>query len=369
MSVSLAQRNVFHERGKLILGVLSVAAALTLITLLTGFRDGMYSAVAAYTDNMRADLIVTQSGGKGTYTSGAIPAAIHGEIASVSGAIEVEHVLAADIIFTDGDLRIPAVLIGYNLPTGVGGPWSLHQGRAVQQDDEITLDTWLAHHAGIGVNDEVNVLGQRFTVVGLTSQTTSWIGSYIFVSRTAAEGLLQQPGIASFYLLRLPDGADTSAVARAIESQVSGVEALTPGQIALARRKTLASIIGAPINLMLLIGFITGIAVMGLTTHTAIVDRMQEYGVLKAVGANGNWLRRLVIFETLFRAGLGFMLGIGLSYLVAQLIMRVFPQFTIIIHPETIGMIGLSALVMTVFAALLPIRRVVAIVPAVVFKA
>ncbi|MBI5957436.1 MAG: ABC transporter permease [Chloroflexi bacterium] len=342
---------------------------MTLIMLLTGFRDGMYSAVAAYTDNMGADLIVTQSGGKGAYTSGAIPAAIHGEIASVSGAVEVEHVLAADIIFASGGVKIPAVLIGYNLQTGVGGPWSLHQGRAVQRDDEINLDTWLAHHAGIGLNDKVDVLGQRFTVVGLTSQTTSWIGSYIFVSRTAAEGLLQQPGIASFYLLRLPDGTDTSAVTRAIESQVDGVEALTPGQIALARRKTLASVIGAPINLMLVIGFITGIAVMGLTTHTAVVDRMREYGVLKAVGASGYWLRRLVIFETLCRAGMGFVLGIGLSYLAAQLIMRVFPQFTIIIHPETIGVVGLSALGMAALAALLPIRHVIAIDPAVVFKA
>ncbi len=369
MSISLAQRNVFHERGKLLLSILSVAAALTLIMLLAGFRDGMYGAVAAYTDNMGADLIVTQSGGKGAYTSSAIPAAIHGEIAAVSGTVEVEHVLAADIIFIYGNIKIPAVLIGYNLQTGVGGPWSLSQGRAVQSDDEITLDTWLAHHAGIGIDDEMNLLGRRFTVVGLTSQTTSWIGSYIFVSRTAAEGLLRQPGIASFYWLRLPAGTDTSAVANAIESQVTGVEALTPDQIAAARRRTLASVIGAPINLMLMISFITGIAVMGLTTHTAVVDRMREYGVLKAVGASGYWLRRLVIFETLYRAGLGFILGIGLSYFAAQLIMRVFPQFTLIVRPETIGVVGLSTLLMTVFAALLPIRRVAAIDPAVVFKA
>ena len=369
MSISLAQRNVFHEWGKLILSVLSIAAALTLIMLLVGFRDGMYSAVAAYTDNVGADLIVTQSGGKGALASSAIPAAIHGEIASASQAVEVEHVLAADIIFTRGDIKIPAVLIGYNLQTGVGGPWSLRQGRVVQDDNEITLDTWLAHHAGIGINDEVDVLGRRFRVVDLTSQTTSWVGSYIFVSRAAAEDLLQQPGIASFYLLRLPAGTDTGAVARAIESQVAGVEALTPDQIAASRRKTLASVIGAPVTLMLAIAFTTGTAVMGLTTHTAIVERVREYGVLKAVGASGNWLRRLVIFETLYRASLGFVLGIGLSSLAAQMIMRVFPQFTIIFRPETIGVVGLSALVMTAFAALLPIRRVIAIDPAVVFKA
>jgi putative ABC transport system permease protein len=120
---------------------------------------------------------------------------------------------------------------------------------------------------------------------------------------------------------------------------------------------------------MLLIGFVTGIAVMGLITYTAVVDRMREYGVLKAVGASGLWLRRVVILETLARAGLGFVLGTGLSYLAAQLIMLVFPQFTLVIRLETIGIVGLFSLVMTMFAAILPIRRVAAIDPAVVFRA
>lgn len=368
MGVPFVRRSLWHEKGKLVLSVLGVAAVLTLIVLLNGFRDGMYRVLSAYTDSMQADLIVAQSGGHGSFVTSAIPAAIHDEIAAVSGAAEVEHVLAADIIFTYDDIKTPATLVGYNPENGVGGPWVLSEGRNVRTGNELTLDTWLARRAALSIGDSVSVLGRRFTIVGLTRETASFIGVYLFTSRNAAEALLQLPGMASFYWLRLPSGTDVEAVARTIETQVPGVEALTPEQIETARRKTLASVIGMPINIMLLISFITGIAVMGLITHTAIVDRTREYGVLKAVGASGFWLRRVVILATLSRTGLGFVLGVGLSSLAAQLIMRVFPQFTLIIRLETIGVVGLLALMMTVFAALLPVRRVITIDPAVVFK-
>jgi putative ABC transport system permease protein len=242
-------------------------------------------------------------------------------------------------------------------------------GHAVRADDEITLDTWLAEKTDVQIGDTVDVLGRRFTVVGLTRGTASWMGTYLFVSRAAAEDLLEMPGMASFFLLRLPEGADKQAVSETIQSQIPGVGVVSPQKQAEADKKVLKTALSTPINVMLFISVITGIAVMGLTIYTAILDRVREYGVLKAVGANSRWLQRLVMAETLYRAGLGFVLGIGLSYLTADLIMRVFPQFTILIRPQTILWIGPAALVMSIFAALLPLRRVTAIDPAIVFKA
>lgn len=370
MSVPLARRNLLHEKGKLVLSVSGVAAALALIAILMGFRDGLYATLTAYVDNMGTDLVVAQSGVKGLFSSNsAIPVAIHDEIVSASGAVEAGHVLIADVIFIHGEAKTPVLLVGYNPETGMGGPWNLGEGRAVRGDDEIVLDTWLARRGGIGVGDQVKVLGRRFTVVGLTRETASWMSPYIFVSQNAAEETLQLPGIASFYLLRLPSGADVAVAVEAIETQVAGVEALTPAEMAAADREILAAVMDTPLNVMLFISVVIGVAVMGLTAYTAIVDRMREYGVLKAIGAGGGWLGRLVVLETLYSAAVGFALGSGLSYFVAALIMRLWPQFTIVIRPATLAGAGLAALVMTVFAAMLPIRRVAAIDPAVVFKA
>jgi len=189
MTIWLAWRNLLYQKGKLVLGPLSVGASLTLIMLLTGFRDGLNSAVTAYIDHMDADLMITQSGGHERLTSSALPAAIHDELAATAGAVETEHVLSADIIFVREDVKLPAILIGYNLESGWGGPWDIGSGRTVRTDDEITLDTWLAQKAHLQIGDTVEVLGRRFTVVGLTRGTASWMGAYLFISRAAAEDL------------------------------------------------------------------------------------------------------------------------------------------------------------------------------------
>lgn len=370
MSVPLARRNLLYEKGKLVLSVAGVAAALTLIVLLMGFREGMYATLTAYVDNAGADLMVAQSGVKGLFSSNsALPVAIHDDLVSVSGAVEAGHIIVADVIFSQGSNKTPVVLVGYNIETGVGGPWNVGEGRPVRADSEVLLDTWLAQQNGIAVGDEVEILGRTFTVVGLTRETASWMSPYIFVSQTTAEEALQLRGVASFYLLRLPAGTDTTATAEAIEAQVAGVEALTPAEIAAADREVLAAMMDTPINVMLVIGAVIGIAVMGLTAYTAVADRVREYGVLKAIGASKGRLNRLVVLETLYRAVLGFILGTGLSYFTAELIMRLWPQFTIVIRPTAVAGTGLATLVMTVVAALLPIRRVAAIDPAVVFKA
>ncbi len=366
MGVPLAWRNVMHEKGKLVLSASGVAAALVLIVLLIGFRDGMYATMTAYYDNLKADLVVAQSD---TSLSGSIPLSLHDKLAALSGAIETDHASVASVIFTHGATKTAIALIGYNPSTGLGGPWKLADGRGVQSDDEIVLDFHLAHDSGVAIGDAVEVLGRSFTVVGLSRDTNSWLGSYVFISRQAAEALLGLPGMTSFFALRLPAGADVTVAARAIEAEIPGVRAVSPATVGANARKSVGSILDSTLNALLLIAVVTAIAVMGLTAYTAVVDRMREYGVLKAIGSDGRRMARLVVLETLYRAVAGFGLGVALSFLAADLIGRVVIRWTVLIRPETFVSAGLAALIMTVLAALLPLRRIAAIDPAEVFKA
>ncbi|MBZ0305565.1 MAG: ABC transporter permease, partial [Anaerolineae bacterium] len=331
MSVPLVQRNLLHQRGKLILSVLSLAASLTLLLLLMGLRNGVYGAASAYIESMNADLIVTRTGGQGRFSVSALPAAEHDTLAEASNAAETEHALVANIIFTANNFKTPAILVGYNLETGIGGPWNIRAGRSVQSEDEIVVDSWLAQQVGIDIGDQISVLGRSLRVVGLSRETASMLGAYLFVGRNTAEDMLQMPGMASFYVLRLPEDTNIEATAAAVERHMPGVEAITPEQKASLDRKLLAATLDTPVNMMILIGIVIGIAVMGLTAYTAVIDRMREYGILKAVGMNGRRLRGLVIQETAYRAGLGLLIGIGLAYLVAELIEAAFPQFTVTI--------------------------------------
>ena len=370
MGVPLVRRNLLHERGKLALHISGIGAALTLIALLVGFRSGMYASLTAYIDHIGADLVVSQFGSKGLFDADSVlPASLHTSISEAANAAKTAHILVGSTIFTGAGVKTPVLIIGYDPQTGFGGPWNIGTGRAVQHDDEILLDTWLAWRSGVGISDHVSLLGQAFIIVGLTRETSSWMSPYVFISQAAAEKVFQNLGDASFFLLRLPDGADAGAARQVIEAQISGVSVRTPAEMAAADQKYLAAVLDRPITVMILISVIIAVAVMGLITYTSVLTQLPEYSVLKALGASNSRLHELAERESLYRAALGFLLGIGLSYLTADLIMRVWPQFTIVIRPETIFAMGAAGLVMTFVAALAPVRQIAALDPATVFKA
>ncbi|MCB0016452.1 MAG: ABC transporter permease [Anaerolineales bacterium] len=369
MSVPLAKHNLLHERGKLIISLASIAAAIALTLLLLGFKAGLYSTLTAFIDHAGADIIVAQSGVEGLFTSNSsLPLAIHDELANAVGATEAGHIAVADIIFTYGDTKTPVLLVGFDPNTPFGQPWKIGEGRSVRADDEILLDSWLAQKAGVTVGDEVSVLDRRFRVVGLTQETASWMSPYIFVSLDAATAALRLNQTVSYHLLRLPSEVDIPAAVASIQQQVPGVEALTPDDIADADSRVLATIMDTPLNVMIVIGVVIGAAVMGLTAYTSVTDRMREYGVLMAIGAGGGRLAWLATVETLYRAVLAYLLGAAFAYLAAWLIMANWPQFSIVIQPVTLGSAAFLTLIMTGLAALFPIYRIKGIDPALVFR-
>lgn len=369
MGVPYTRRNLFFEKGKLALSVTGVASALALIFLLMGFRAGLYATLTAFVDNIGADLIIAQSGVQGMFSSNsALPLDLHERAKKIVDATEAGHILVADIIFTQGETKTPVVLVGYDPTTTFGSPWKIGGGRTINSNNEVLLDTWLAQRTGLTLGDSVNLLGQKFTLVGLTLETASWMSPYIFVSLEASEGILGLSGIVSYHLLRLPKGTNPDTAAFALEAKLVGIDAMTPDDIAEADRRILANMMDAPINVMLVIGFGIGVAVMGLTAYTAVTDRMREYGVLKALGIGGARLARIVIVETFYRAGLGFVLGIILAYLAATSIMIRWPQFNVLIEIQTVVQVGILTLIMSLLSVLLPIKRINRIDPMMVFK-
>ena len=370
MSVPIARRNTFFQKGKLILSVLSIGASLAMILLLLGFREGLYSALTAYVDNLDVDLIATQSGNEGVVSANSVlPSGIHDELEELADAQEAGHIVVAGVIFTIGDDKSPIVLVGYEPDSGLGDPWNLGEGRYLEQDDEIMLDSWLAQRSRIKIGDTVELLGREFKVVGLTSGTASWMAPYAFVTLPAAQQALGLVDSVSYHLLSLNDEASFGTAKDAIETRFPNVKAIQPSQIADTDRRAIAAVMDRPINVLLFVAVIIGVAVMALTSYTSIMDRLREYGLLKAVDARPLRLNIVVIQESLLNSSLGIIIGVALAYLSAALIMANWPQFNVTILPDSVWKIAVLGLIMTLVAAILPIRRLDRIDVLDVFKA
>ena len=118
----------------------------------------------------------------------------------------------------------------------------------------------------------------------------------------------------------------------------------------------------------MVIGFIVGLVVISLTIYTATIEKSREYGMLKAIGAGNRHLYRIIFTQSAIAGTGGFLSGVGLTFLMAYLVGFIEPSFVTSIVWSDVGMVSGITLVMILFSAFIPIRRIAGIDPAIVFK-
>lgn len=364
----LAFRNLFQQKFRLALSIGGVALAMMLIVLLNGFLAGIYRQVTAYLDYTPADLIVAQDGVSNLLSSTSTLPANTGDLArGVPGIAQVIPIVSQFVILDIHDQKVVAYMVG-NEPKMGGGPWQLKAGRALADEDEVVLDWVMAERHGFGLGSTIEILDEDFKVVGLSDGTSSWMASFFFLEKRAAERLLLAPGSTSFLLLRLAPGADGTEVETRLQRRLRGVEILPAAVVRQNDLDLLISIFAVPIRMMVLIAFAVGTAILGMMIYTATVERVREYGVLKAVGIKNRQLYWLVTQQGLFTSLAGMTLGVGMAWLVGRGVMAVSPRFLVIIQPGSALITTVTGLAMGLLAALLPARYVGRLDPARVFK-
>jgi putative ABC transport system permease protein len=364
----LAFRNLFQHKFRLALSIGGVALAIMLILLLNGFLAGIYAQVTAYLDHTPADLMVAQDGVTNMLSATSLlpPSAV--DLArGVPGIAQAIPIVSQFVILDIHDRKVVAYLVGYDTDLG-GGPWALKAGRAVADDDEVVLDWVMAERHDFNLGDAIEILDEDFTVVGLSDGTNSWMASFLFIDKRAAEQLLLTPAATSFLLMTLEPDADSVAVESRLRRRLRQVEILPAAAFKQNDLDLLVQVFAIPMQMMAAIAFAVGTAILGMIIYTATVERMREYGVLKAVGAENWHLYWLVTQQGLVTALLGVTLGIALAWTVGQGVMRLFPQFLVVFQPgSTLTTVG-SGLLMGLLAALLPARYVSSLDPARVFR-
>ena len=366
--IYLAFRNLFQQKFRLALSIGGVTLAMMLIVLLNGFLAGIYVQVTAYLDNTPADLIIAQDGVTNLLSASSLLPPNSEDLArGVPGVAQLIPIVSQFIIMDIHDEKVVAYMIGYDPELG-GGPWQLKAGRPPSDDDEVVLDWVIADTHGFGLGDTIEILDDDFTVVGLSDGTNSWMTSFLFIQKRAAERLLLAPDATSFVLLQLDPGANPAAVETRLRRRLRDVEILPAVVVKQNDLDLLVQIFAIPLRMMVAIAFAVGTAILGMIIYTATVERVREYGVLKAVGAKNRHLYWLVTQQGLFTALVGAGLGVGLAWLVGQGVMAVSPKFLVILQPDSTLAILMTGLLMGLLAALLPARYVGGLDPARVFR-
>ena len=126
--------------------------------------------------------------------------------------------------------------------------------------------------------------------------------------------------------------------------------------------------IGTNILLMTIIAFIVGLSISGQTFYTFILENLEKFGALKAIGAKGRELIYMILFMAFFTAMIGYGLGIGLVTLMITIAKTRLPNYAATITFGNLGLAFGMVLLIAGISSYIGIRKVLRIEPFDIFR-
>lgn len=295
------------------------------------------------------------------------------EIASLPGVEKVYPVfIGGGRVQTPGGDRAGITMIGVQPPDFAGAPTTFLEGSREDLLREGAMsvdiyDTRVFPDNRIGATFEVN---RRAGHVGARLKGVRGFGrTFVFTTIDRARWF-NNAGSHTAHIFLVKTRSDTAeeTVRDAINDNIFGVRAwleddLLDSTVTYYLRH---SSIVISIGMMVLFAFISGFAIVGLTLYSAAIDRLRDYGTMKAIGATNRYVKRLLYTQAMLLAIPGFAIGeifiqMFRGAIESQgLLIRFTPTFNVFFFLLICG-IALSG-------AAVASRRIIRLEPAAVFR-
>jgi len=281
----------------------------------------------------------------------------------------------------DGQLKA-INLTGIDDASMIGGPPKMLEGSLadLRRADGVILDIDAARDrlawrdaAGtvhpLGIGDEIELNDRRAVVVGIAETSPDFILlPKVFTTYSRAlDYAPRQARLLTYILVKAKEGVPPDELAARIAAG-TGLKALTADDFRWLTIDYWMSNTGIPINfgISIMLGFLVGAAVAGQSFFNFVRENLGQYAALKAMGLRNGVLVRMVMVQAIVAGGIGYGIGAGLSALFGTAMRGTVLAFAM--RPELLLFAAVGVLVIVVFAALLGIRQVVKLDPAVVFR-
>jgi putative ABC transport system permease protein len=220
----------------------------------------------------------------------------------------------------------------------------------------------------IGTSFELN--DHRGTIVGIAKVASNGLNGVptLYTTYNRAIEYLPTTRFTISYILVSPKN---DAAIAGIKKQVAklGYMALTKEEFnkATADYYTYKTGVGVNILTMIVISFIVGLSISGQTFYTFILENLEKFGALKAIGCKNRELVYMILFMATVTALIGYGLGVGLVTLMIALA-RSNPNYAAM---TTFGNLLLAlgtVLVIAGISSYIGIRKVLKIEPFDIFR-
>jgi putative ABC transport system permease protein len=273
-------------------------------------------------------------------------------------------------------------VFGLDDATLIGGPPQMLQGTLadLRRSEGVIIDDFgatgkLAHVNADGtttplkVGDTLELNDHRAVVVGICRVSRTFQSQPVVYTtyNRAMRFAPRERKLLSFVLVKGKPGVDLAQLCETIRHQ-TGLAAYTREQFKKVTYMYFMKYTGIPLNfgIAVALGFLVGTAIAGQTFYSFTLENLRHFGALKAMGAGNVQLLKMILLQAVLVGTIGYGLGVGLATGFGQLTNG--SELAFYLPWQLLIFTGVAVTAICILSALLSVRKVMQLEPAIVFK-
>ncbi|MBL6750070.1 MAG: FtsX-like permease family protein [Nevskia sp.] len=371
----IAYKLLVNDGSKFAALLVGITFAVFLMVQMTSLFAGVLNRASATVINVGASMWVMDPGVQTVANSIPMPDYVLDAVRSAEGVKYAVPLYSGNGLVKLADGTYQAVnILGLDDSSLFGRP-ALVQGSIqdiyaengfiVVQDSEFHK----LENPRIGTEFEIN--NHRGVMVGIAQVATSGLFGVptLYTTYSRALQYVPQTNFSISYILVEPKSA---AEVAGIKRSVAAL-----GYVALTKDEFMAQIstfykyqtgLGINLFLMTVMSFVVGLSISGQTFYTFVLENLEKFGALKAIGAKGHELVRMILFQALFTAMTGYGIGVGICSLMIALAKLKVPDYAAMITFTNLALAFFMVLVIAGISSYVGVRKVLRIEPFDIFR-
>lgn len=371
----LAYKLLVNDKGKFAALLVGITFAAFLMVQMTSMFAGILIRSSATVANVGASMWVIDPAVQTASASIPMPDYLLDAVRSMEGVSYAAPLYSGGglVKLRDGTYQSVTVL-GLDDATLVGRP-ALEQGRIedIFADDAFVVvdDAEYAKLERPALGTEFEINDHRGVIVGIAKVASFGLFGVPTMYTTYSRAVADIPNsrfTLSYILVEPRDAAHVPQIKQAVAKL--GYLALTRDEFdqRIANFYKYQTGVGTNIMLMTIISFIVGLSISAQTFYTFILENLDKFGALKAIGAKGRELVMMILFQVTFTSLAGYGLGVGLCAVLIALAKLRLPDYAAVITFGNLGLAFVMVLIIAAISSYIGVRRVLKIEPFDIFR-
>ena len=371
----LAYKLLVNDKSKFTALLLGITFAVFLIMFITSMFSGVLNHASSTIINIGASLWVMDPAVETVSNSVGMPDYVLDAVRSMQGVKYAVPLYSGGALVKLADGTYQSVTVVGLDDTSLFGRPELIEGKIEDIYAEsgfiVVQDAEFPKLENPHIGSELELNDHRGVIVGIAKVATSGLFGIptLYTTYERAIQYIPNPRYTNSYVLVEPKSAsDIPQIKQQVEAL--GYRARTKEEF---MQKTADFFIyetggGTNILIMTAISFIIGLSISGQTFYTFILENLERFGALKAIGTKGRDLISMILFQATFTAFTGYGLGVGLCALLIWLARLRLPSYAAMITYSNLAIAFGMVVVIAAVSSYVAIRRVLKIEPFDIFR-